>query len=79
MKLVTEELRTLVKESVDFIFRSLYHNTQNGICSVEYVVVKQVMVDLLHKDVIWKTPDAQISRFFDTGAAVHRFSKKLLT
>lgn len=37
------------------------------------------MSDLMHEDVIGNTMEANIGKFFDTGAATGRLSKKILT
>lgn len=80
MKLhVADVLVTLVEESSDDLLRMSYHNTQCWTRSVLYKAVEQVMLDLLHNDVIGETLQSHIAKFFDTDAAANLLSKKLFT
>lgn len=78
-KLVADELVILVEESLDDSIRASYHNAQNGICSVVYNVVEKGKLDLLRKELLGKTLDADVSELFDLDAAADRLSKRLLT
>lgn len=70
--LVTNELSTLMEESLYSLLRQWPHSTQCGIRSVVYNILDQVMLDLLGKDVIRDTLGAHIAKLFDTDAAANR-------
>lgn len=68
-------------EIVDDIFRALYHNNQSEIRSVLYYIVEQVKLGLLeplHKDVMSKTLEVHIAKFFEISAAADRLWKKFM-
>lgn len=77
--LVTEELVTLVKKSLDDIFRMSFHNAQLGTRSVEYKVLEQLMLDLFCNRGICDTLNAHIEKLFNTKVATNSLSKNLLT
>lgn len=58
----------MVEESLEDILRTSFHNAQSGFRSVVYKVVEQVMLGLLHQDIIRETLDAFITKSFDTNA-----------
>lgn len=70
---------TVVEELLNYILRKSYHHGQSGSCFVVYNVTKQLMLDLLLKDVNDETLETFIERFFDTDAAANWPLKKLLT
>lgn len=78
-KLVTEEIKTLVAESLDTILRNSYNKAWSGIRSVEYNVRKQLLLDSLREEVIAETLEPHVRKYFDNDAAADRLSKKLLT
>lgn len=77
--LVANELWETIEESLNDILRKLLHNPQSGIHSGVYNVVDEVMLNLLHKDVILDTLDGHVAKIFDTEAAADRLSKRFLT
>lgn len=58
----------MVKESLDNILKTLGHNEQSRIRSILYIVVEQVILELLHNDIIGETLDTQMAPSFDTDA-----------
>lgn len=52
---------------------------KHGIRSVVYSVVEQVVLDLLQADVIVRTPEVEIAKFFDINAAAENLLERLLT
>lgn len=70
--MVANEFSTMVEEALDDILRTLFHNKQSGIQSVVYYILKQVMLDLLHKDVIGKTMDPNIAYILDLVSDLER-------
>lgn len=77
-QLATYAFATLVDESFDDMLCFSYHSAQSGFRSVVYIVLEQVLLDLLHKDVISDTMDALMTKCFDTCAAAKKLSKSLL-
>lgn len=69
----------MIKEWLNNILRTSFHNAQSSIRSVVYNVFEPAMLNLLGQDVIDETLDAQIAKFFDTDAATEGLSKRLLT
>lgn len=78
-ELITTELANIVKESLEDILRTSFHNAQSSTQSVLYNVVEQDMLGLLPKDVISEAVDAHIVKFFDTYATAEGMSKRMVT
>lgn len=51
-EVISNEMTTLVEESLDDILQIMLHYTQSGILSVVYNVVEQEMLDQLNKKVM---------------------------
>lgn len=54
-QLLTEELATLVEESLEDVLHTSYYNAQSVIRSFVFNAVEQVMLDIFRKDVIGET------------------------
>lgn len=68
----------MVKESLNDIMKTFLHNAQGDIASVVYKVIEQVMLELLHKDIIGETLDDNITNFptlTQPWAALEKISK----
>lgn len=72
--MITTEWSSKIKEPLGDILRTSCHNSQSGIRSV----VENVMLDLIHKEIIGETLDSYIANFCDTNAAAELLSKRLL-
>lgn len=59
----------VAEEVLDEVRRRMLHKGPNGVLAVLYNVIKQIMLDLFQKDVIEKTLDGHIAKYFDTSAA----------
>lgn len=79
MDLVGNKLLALIEESMDDVLQKLLQNAQWGIRLVVCNVVEQVMLDLLHEEVIGNMLDSLIAKCFDNNATADRLSQKLLT
>lgn len=71
-KLATTKISTMVKEKLDEILRTSFHNTESSLRSVDYNVVEPVALDVVHKGNIEETLDAHMAKFFDSNAAARR-------
>lgn len=64
-------MATKCKEVLDDLLHKTLHSSQNGVRYVVYNVAEQVMLDVLHKDVMGETLDAYIAKFLDAHEAVY--------
>lgn len=69
----------MVEKSLEDSLKTSFHNSQSVIRSVVYKVVKQLVWDLLRKDVIGEAIHPHIANVSDTDAASEGLSKMLLT
>lgn len=69
---------TIVEEVLDDVLCKKFHNVQSGVRSVLYIVVDQVILDLLCKDVIEETLDLDIAKLFYTDEAAEGLTSKML-
>lgn len=76
-KLVAIDMVTMGQEVLDQISRKTLQIVQTGVRSVVCKAVEQVMLDVLRKNVIRETLDAQTAKYFDTDAAAEWLSKRL--
>lgn len=58
--MVAKEISTLVAESLDDILQCVYKNANTGARSIVYIVVEQILFDLLRRGVIFETLDMHI-------------------
>lgn len=72
------ELSTMVKEWLEKILRTLSQNVQSGIRLVVCSVVRQVLQNLLRKDVFVEVLDAHTAKFLDNDAGAEGVFKSLL-
>lgn len=68
-EMVTNELSTIIEESLHDILKWSIHTEQRQIQSVVYSIVWQVMLDLVRKDIPGQKLDAHIANHFDHYAA----------
>lgn len=78
-ELITNELTTIVEESLEDMLQALLHNAQSGIPSISYNVSEQVMVDLIRKQFIPDTMNAHVANYFNMDVAADKLSKGWLT
>lgn len=78
-QLVAGKLTKLVQGTLKDILCTFYQNSQSSIHSVVYIVVEQVMLNLLRKDAISETLVGHNTKFVNAEAATDRLSDKLLT
>lgn len=78
-EMVTTKWRTMVREFLEEILRTSFHNEQSGIPAAVYSVFEKVMLDLLREDTIGGTLDAKAGKLFHTDAAAEGLSKRLQT
>lgn len=76
---VSEELMTIVEDSLHDIPGRPYHNSQSGFRSVVYDLVEPVMLYLRRRGIIGETLDDRISKLLGTDAAREWLPKKFLT
>lgn len=62
-EIITNELSTMVEETLQNTLRAFFLNVQSGIRSVVYNVVEQLVLDLLHQEVIAETLETHIAKF----------------
>lgn len=67
--LATNLLVRIVKESLDDILWTSFHNTKSVMQSVIYSVIELAKLDLLRKDVTGKTLEAHIAKLINNDAA----------
>lgn len=77
-KMVVEENSTLVRETLNDILQCAYKNARVVARPVNYIIMKQVLIDLPRRDVIHKTLHRHISICFKFDDAARKFCEVLL-
>lgn len=77
-KTVAQEISSFSPDSLDNILQCTYENARAGIFPIISNIVEQVILDLLRRDMIGKTPFEHISSYFDFIDAVNRVQGRLL-
>lgn len=70
--LLAKEVPTLVADSLNDILQCTYEKSRTGARYVVYNVVKQIIFDLLRRDLMDKTLDQHIAKYFNTSDTVER-------
>lgn len=66
MEMVTNDLLNVVEEYLHDILGTSFHNVQSGMWYVDSNLVKQVIVEMVHKEVFEETLKAHIAKIYGT-------------
>lgn len=67
-EMVTNELSTMLEESLDDILKTSFHNAQDTLQSIVNSVIEQMILKLQLKDLLGKMLDSHVAKFFYADA-----------
>lgn len=76
-KMVAREISDLVPESLDDILPFAYDSTRSGVCSDIYIVIKEVLLHLLCRNLICRTLNRHMSSHLNSNYSSCRIDGKL--
>lgn len=78
-KMIAQDTLALVTESLDDILQYVYENAPTGVRSVVYIVLEQVSLHVVRRDMIGETFEGHISTYFDFNDDAGKIFRELLS